>query len=75
MGGMRHKFVVVWILSLSLIAAACGGDEAPHEPDVQPPEVGDEAPPFTLPEATGGSLSLSELRGRPVLLYFSMGPG
>jgi len=65
----------VWILSLSLVAAACGGNGTGDEADVQPPEVGDEASPFTLPEATGGSLSLAELRGRPVLLYFSMGPG
>ena len=73
---MRHRwFFVVWILSLSLVAAACGGNEDGDVPDVRPPEVGDVAPPFTLPEATGGSLSLSELRGRPVLLYFSMGPG
>jgi len=74
--GVRHKWhLPMWILSLSLIAVACGGNDAGVAPDAQPPEVGDEAPAFTLPEATGGSLSLSELRGRSVLLYFSMAPG
>lgn len=34
------------------------------------PAVGSIAPEFTLPTDGGGSLSLSELRGRPVVLYF-----
>jgi len=32
--------------------------------------VGDTAPDFTLPTADGGSLSLSDLRGRRVIVYF-----
>lgn len=32
--------------------------------------VGDTAPDFTLPTADGGRLSLSELRGRRVIVYF-----
>ncbi|ATN34583.1 thioredoxin-dependent thiol peroxidase [Rhizobium sp. ACO-34A] len=32
--------------------------------------VGDMAPDFTLPRDGGGSVSLSELRGKPVVLYF-----
>ncbi|HLJ68321.1 MAG TPA: thioredoxin-dependent thiol peroxidase [Chloroflexota bacterium] len=31
---------------------------------------GDIAPDFTLPSSGGGTLTLSELRGRPVILYF-----
>jgi hypothetical protein len=34
---------------------------------VQPGEL---APDFTLPEAGGGSVRLSELRGKPVILHF-----
>ncbi|MCA9764743.1 MAG: peroxiredoxin, partial [Gemmatimonadetes bacterium] len=39
------------------------------------PEVGDEAPDFTAPvvggdDADGGTVTLSALRGRPVVLYF-----
>jgi thioredoxin-dependent peroxiredoxin len=33
-------------------------------------EVGDAAPDFTLPDADGGSVTLSELRGRHVVVYF-----
>lgn len=32
--------------------------------------VGDQAPDFTLPRDGGGSVSLSALRGKPVVLYF-----
>ncbi|WP_295657733.1 thioredoxin-dependent thiol peroxidase [uncultured Nocardioides sp.] len=40
--------------------------------------VGDTAPDFTLPSDTGGSVTLSELRGRSVIVYFypaAMTPG
>ena len=33
-------------------------------------EEGDSAPDFTLPDQTGNPVTLSELRGRPVVLYF-----
>ncbi len=33
-------------------------------------DVGDTAPDFDLPRAGGGSLRLSDLRGKPVVLYF-----
>jgi peroxiredoxin Q/BCP len=33
-------------------------------------QVGDEAPDFTLPRSGGGTLSLHDLRGRRVILYF-----
>lgn len=33
-------------------------------------QAGDTAPDFTLPTDGGGTLSLSSLRGRPVVLYF-----
>ncbi len=31
---------------------------------------GDEAPDFTLPDQEGNPVTLSELRGRPVVVYF-----
>jgi peroxiredoxin Q/BCP len=40
--------------------------------------VGEPAPDFTLPTADGGSVSLSDLRGRSVVVYFypaAMTPG
>ena len=33
-------------------------------------EVGDKAPDFTLPTDNGGELTLSELKGKKVVLYF-----
>ena len=42
------------------------------------PGVGDEAPPFTLPDADGNPVSLSDFAGRPVIVYFypaAMTPG
>jgi len=32
--------------------------------------VGDKAPDFTMPTAGNGSVTLSKLRGKPVVLYF-----
>ena len=37
------------------------------------PGAGDAAPEFTLPASTGGQVSLSDYRGRSVLLYFQEG--
>lgn len=36
----------------------------------EPPIVGDQAPGFVLPDQTGEPVSLSDLRGSPVVLYF-----
>ena len=33
-------------------------------------DVGDVAPAFELPQGGGGTLSLSSLKGKPVVLYF-----
>jgi peroxiredoxin Q/BCP len=33
------------------------------------PAAGDPAPDFDLPAHTGGTVRLSDLRGRPVVLY------
>jgi thioredoxin-dependent peroxiredoxin len=34
------------------------------------PEIGDTAPDFTLPDQSGSPVTLSELRGRKVVVYF-----
>jgi peroxiredoxin Q/BCP len=36
---------------------------------VTPPQPGDRAPDFTLPDASGSPVSLAELRGQRVILY------
>lgn len=64
---------------LTLAAAAitavlpdCGGGSSPSEPA---DDLGRRAPGFTLPSANGGSVAMSDFAGKPVLLYFSLGPG
>ncbi len=58
-------------LALLLLAAACA-----QEPGLRAfPEEGDPAPHFTLTAADGTTVTLGDLDGRSVLLYFSMGPG
>jgi hypothetical protein len=63
-------FIVFSLLLIAPILAACGpsnGDEL---------AVGDPAPSFTLPTASGDQVALSDYRGsKPVLLYFHMADG
>lgn len=73
---MKRAVLFSAALSLTALLAAC------NRPDSNQPvaigeelRVGQPAPEFTLPSAAGGSVSLSDFTGRPVLLYFSMGPG
>lgn len=60
----------IFAASISLLLAACGGIGGGS--DI---EVGAEAPDFTLPNAAGGEVSLSDYSGQPVLLYFHMAGG
>ena len=57
------------LLTLSLILQACS-------PDTGELSVGDNAPTFTLPSASGTEVSLSDVNNdQPVLLYFHMALG
>jgi len=57
------------LLTLSLILQACS-------PDSGELSVGDNAPTFTLPSASGAEISLSEVNtDQAVLLYFHMALG
>jgi cytochrome oxidase Cu insertion factor (SCO1/SenC/PrrC family) len=58
--------------TLAAILPACGGAQSPSEPAG---DLGRRAPGFTLPSASGGRVALSDFTGKPVLVYFSMGPG
>lgn len=66
----RSGAMTLLLAAVGLLLAACGGS-AQHAPD-----VGDQAPSFTLPSATGGDVSLANYTGKqPALLYFSMAAG
>ena len=63
------------LVLVPLVLGACQqGGSGGERPTDAPIKVGATAPDFTLP-AVGGEISLSDYRGSPVLLYFSMGPG
>lgn len=81
---MRKKLVipaVLLVLLVALLAAGCAGaGKGPEQKGGISPggtpapavgtAVGQQAPDFTLQTADGKSVSLSSLRGRPVLLNF-----
>lgn len=76
--GGRHLTFAVYALALALALVACGAEPAATSPVENapatgnfPPSIGDMAPDFTLPAATGGEVTLSQFRGdRPVVLVF-----
>ena len=71
----RHRLVVggIWLVVVLvvgvLVTAALLSARPTQSADVHA------APDFTLPDSAGGSVTLSALRGHPVLLYFSEGAG
>jgi cytochrome oxidase Cu insertion factor (SCO1/SenC/PrrC family) len=73
---MREKarFGVAMVAALAFVGTACSRDQS-TPPSRGPVAVGARAPQFTLPSAAGGDVSLAGFSGKPVLLYFSMGPG
>jgi cytochrome oxidase Cu insertion factor (SCO1/SenC/PrrC family) len=66
---MKLKLYLVIGLISMMLAACGGGASAPENTEVQP------APDFTLPNALGGEVSLSDYAGEPVFLFFHMAVG
>lgn len=64
---MKHYIYLLAMLPIMLLLAACGNEQAVS--------VDAEAPGFTLTDAAGGEVSLSDYSGQPVLLYFHMAVG
>jgi hypothetical protein len=70
------------IVTIALLLTLSGCRSASAEPEEKADagsgqlSVGDTAPDFTLPAATGGEVSLAQLREQQdVLLYFNMAYG
>ena len=59
--------IVVLLAVLALASCTDGGGEGLA--------VGDDAPGFSLPEASGSTVSLEDFTGTPTLLYFHMADG
>jgi cytochrome oxidase Cu insertion factor (SCO1/SenC/PrrC family) len=60
---------------LALLVACSSAEQPPEGVAIASPKEGDSAPRFELPASDGSQISLDQFSGRPVLLYFSMGPG
>jgi len=66
---MKVKLLLAFGLISVLLTACGGGTSAPAITEVRP------APDFTLPNALGGEVSLSDYKGEPVFLFFHMAVG
>jgi len=68
---MNNKiFRLILISILMVILAACSTQQSADNP-----QLGTSAPDFTLENALGGQVSLSDYQGTPVLLFFHMAVG
>jgi cytochrome oxidase Cu insertion factor (SCO1/SenC/PrrC family) len=75
---MRWTFNVVVLVVLAVAGCTSPPQSAGPSPEgssVPVVQRGEMAPDFTLPQASGRPVKLADLHGKPVLLYFSMGPG
>jgi peroxiredoxin len=66
---MKRKLIVTSLLTLSLlVAGGCGADAAPPPPPANAPAVGKVAPEFKAVDTNGKTHSLSQYRGKWVVL-------
>lgn len=65
----RRKVLQALLAGLLLTPAACGKSDAPAQPR-RPAAARPAAPGFTLKTADGKTVSLSQLKGKPVFLEF-----
>jgi len=83
MRNMLRGVILLMLIALGGWALAACGDDADDNgnaprPATQAPaalSVSDPAPPFSLPTASGETVSLADYQGAPVLLFFHMAGG
>jgi len=68
---MNHKLIKMMMISILVVILAACSSQQPAES----PQTGTSAPDFTLENALGGQVSLSDYQGTPVLLFFHMAVG
>jgi len=66
---MKFKLFLALGLTSVLLATCGGGTSVPASDEIRP------APDFTLSNALGGEVSLSDYEGEPVFLFFHMAVG
>lgn len=73
----KRSATVPVVLALLVVGCTRSSSEAPTGSiSGGPVAIGDVAPAFSLPSASGEDVSLADFAGKKaVLLYFSMGPG
>ena len=67
--------LLVGLVAALLVNMLGGGSDDHYTPpttpgDRAPVKVGETAPDFTLPDASGNPVSLKEYRGKPIILLF-----
>ena len=71
--GLSAVVLLVIIVASTLLWLRSPGDD--DDSNASTLAEGQAAPAFSLPDASGATVSLDEFTGKPVLLYFSMGYG
>lgn len=64
------KVILLVSLAAALLIAGCSGSAEPNKSAEQGNNVSNRAPDFTLTNLEGKSVSLSDFRGKPLLLNF-----
>lgn len=77
--GRRGSRLILGLLAFVVVSTSCNNAAPTAQPTptegAASVKIGDVAPSFALSSADGKTVSSSDYHGKPVLLYFGMGPG